>query len=169
MLYLYGCLVIATLHFWGINHILLSFSFPHYWNWYPPTWQCCSKHCNVTVVTTNLACWGWEIWNELETNTSLEFIIEEITKLEQKPTSYSSTQDLQAMWSIQKKVQMHGRANLPKKRSFQPLFTDLRPIQSFTPAPEGSRQPSHSLVFISISYLSYHISKEWDGKLSTFQ
>ena len=80
-----------------------------------PLEQCCSMHGYVTVVTINLACWGWEIWNELETNTSLQFIIEAITKLEQKPTSYSSTQDPQAMWSIQKKVQMHGRANLPKK------------------------------------------------------
>ena len=116
-------------------------------------------HCNVTVVTTNLACWGWEIWNELKTNTSLQFIIEAFRKLEQKATSNSSTQDLQAMWPIQELIQMRGRANLPKKCSFQPLFTDLRPIQSFTPAPEGSRQPSHSLVFISISHLSYHISK----------
>ena len=124
-------------------------------------------HCNVTVVTTNLACWGWEIWNELKTNTSLQFIIEAFRKLEQKATSNSSTQDLQAMWPIQELIQMRGRANLPKKCSFQPLFTDLRPIQSFTPAPEGLRQPSHSLVFISISHLSYHISKEWDGKLSS--
>ena len=124
-------------------------------------------HCNVTVVTTNLACWGWEIWNELKTNTSLQFIIEAIRKLEQKPTSNSSTQDLQAMWPIQELIQMRGRANLPKECSFQPHFTDLRPIQSFTPAPEGLRQPSHSLVFISISHLSYHISKEWDGKLSS--
>ena len=56
---------------------------------------------------------------------------------------------------------MHGRANLKKKRSFQSLFTDLRPFESFAPAPEALPQPSHSLVLISISHLSnLRISKE---------
>ena len=56
---------------------------------------------------------------------------------------------------------MHGRANLKRKRSFQSLFTDLRPFESFAPAPEGLPQPSHSLVLISISHPSnLRISKE---------
>ena len=58
------------------------------------------------------------------------------------------------MSPIQKLVWMYGRANLSKKRTFQSLFTDLMPIESFTPAPEGSRQPSHSLVIISISHVT---------------
>ena len=35
--------------------------------------------------------------------------------------------------------------------------------------PEGLPQPSHSLVLTSISHLSNHISKEWAGKLSSFE
>ena len=67
---------------------------------------------------------------------------------------------------------MHGRANLKRKRSFQSLFTDLRPFESFAPAPDirsCSRSRPDSLVLTSICHLSNHISKEWAGKLNSFE